>query len=80
MPIMAKAMARGWVAGLDTPDGLDALRRLLLDRANLLAVAQRVVDRGSVTAATAEPALLPALRPLVNPSDTRERQEICRRQ
>lgn len=50
-------MARGWVAKLDTHDGLEALRRLLLDRANLLAVAQRVVDRGSMTAAAAEPAL-----------------------
>ncbi len=51
------AAARGWAAALDGEDGLDAMRALLLERANLLAVAERVVGRGSVTAAAAEPAL-----------------------
>jgi len=51
------AAARQWGEQADGPDGLDALRRLLLERANLLAVAERVVGRESVTARAAEPAL-----------------------
>jgi len=51
------AAGERWSSAEEDEDTADPRRHLIVERENLLAVAERVLGRGPVTAATAEPAL-----------------------
>lgn len=60
--------AEAWAARVEARDGEDARARLLLERENLLAVVERILGRGTVSARIAELALraLVALAPVLS--------------